>query len=122
MVEAVLLIGSGTTADKPTGGERAGCDGTVKLTVVVQIFQERTTKGQDLRPSSCSEHCIPDFRRPVLFDAKPSEFELTFSDLAHEFDPSDADRGVSEPLQAKHWAHAEFERSMILFNEVIQIF
>ena len=98
MVEAVLLIGSGTTADKPTGGERAGCDGTVKLTVVVQIFQERTTKGQDLRPSSCSEHCIPDFGRPVIFGAKPSEFELTFSDPMHEFDASDGDRGVSEPL------------------------
>jgi hypothetical protein len=98
MVEAVLLIGSGTAADKPTGGEKAVCDGTVKLTVVVQIFQEKTTKGQHLRPRSCREHFIPEFGRPVIFDAKPSEIELTFSDPMHEFDASDGDRGVSEPL------------------------
>jgi hypothetical protein len=33
-----------------------------------------------------------------MFGAKPSEFELTFSDPMHEFDASDGDRGVSEPL------------------------
>jgi hypothetical protein len=35
---------------------------------------------------------------PFIFDTKPSEVELPFSDPVREFDPSDGDRGVSEPL------------------------
>ncbi len=60
--------------------------------------------------------------RAVLFGAKRSEFELTFADLVHEFDTGDGDRGNSEPLQPKHWAQAKIDRSIILFNEVIQVF
>ena len=62
------------------------------------------------------------FRGPVVFDAKPSEFELTFPDPVHEFNASDGDRGVSKALKAKHWTQAKFDRSMILFNEIIQVF
>ena len=47
---------------------------------------------------------------------------MTFPDPVHEFDTSDGDRGVSEPLQAEHWTQAKLDRSMILFNEVVQIF
>ncbi|VTZ52005.1 hypothetical protein MPC4_60094 [Methylocella tundrae] len=36
--------------------------------------------------------------------------------------PARVIRGVSEPLQAKHRAQATFDRSMIRFNEVIQVF
>jgi hypothetical protein len=42
---------------------------------------------------------------------------LTFSDPVHEFDTSDGDRGVSEPLKAKHRTQAKFDRSVILFND-----
>ena len=38
---------------------------------------------------------------PVVFDAKPSEFELTFSDPVYEFDTGDGDRCVSEPLEPR---------------------
>ncbi len=71
---------------------------------------------------SCSEHRVPDFGRTGVFDANRSEFELTFPDPVHELDTSDGDRGSSEPLQPKHWAQAKFDRSMVLFNEVIQVF
>nr|WP_246729904.1 hypothetical protein [Methylocystis sp. MJC1] len=55
--------------------------------------------------------------------AKRSEFELTFPDPVRELDTSDGDRGSSsEPLQPKHWAQAKLDRSMILFNEVVQVF
>jgi len=40
----------------------------------------------------------------------------------YEFNTGDGDRGVSEPLKAKHRAQAKFDRLMILFNEVIQVF
>ena len=37
---------------------------------------------------SCGENCIPDFGRRFVFDAKLSEFELTFSDPVHQFNAS----------------------------------
>lgn len=68
---------------------------------------------------SCSAHRVPEFGRTGVFDAKRSEFELTFPDPVHELDTSDSDRGSSEPLQSKHWAQAKFDRSMILYGATI---
>jgi hypothetical protein len=45
--------------------------------------------------------------RTVLFDAKPSEFELTFPDPMHELYTSDGDPRVSKPLHAKHRTYAQ---------------
>ncbi len=88
---------------------------------MVQSFHEPAeTDGRQRR--SCSEHDIPDFGRAAVFDVKRAEFELTFPDPVHEFDPGDGDRGVSEPLQTEHGAQAKLDRPMILFNEVVQIF
>ncbi|MGO9234967.1 MAG: hypothetical protein ACLP4V_13165, partial [Methylocella sp.] len=44
-----------------------------------------------------------DFWRPVVFDAKLSEFELTFPDPMHEFNAGDGDRGALKALQSEHW-------------------
>ena len=51
---------------------------------------------------SSSENRIPDSGRLVVFDAKLSEFELTFSDPMYEFDAGDGDRGApkSASIQA----------------------
>jgi hypothetical protein len=92
--------------------------GGVGSKAVVQSVHERGDTDES-RSRSCSEHGIPDFGRPAFFDAKCSEFELTFPDPVHEFDPGDGDRGVSEPLQTEHGAQAKLDRPMILFNEVI---
>jgi hypothetical protein len=40
----------------------------------------------------------------------------------YEFDTGDGDRGAPKPLQSKHWTQTKFDRSVILLNEVIQIF
>jgi hypothetical protein len=40
----------------------------------------------------------------------------------YEFNAGDGDRGTSKPLQSKHRTQAKFDRSVILFNEVIQLF
>jgi hypothetical protein len=42
-------------------------------------FINATKRPGTLR-GSCDENSIPDFWRPVVFDAKLSEFELTFPD------------------------------------------
>ena len=71
---------------------------------------------------SSNENRIPDSGRLVVFDAKLSEFELTFSDPMYEFDAGDGDRGAPKPLQSKHRTQAEFDGSVILLNEIIQVF
>jgi hypothetical protein len=40
----------------------------------------------------------------------------------YEFNTNDGDRGAPKPLQSKHRTQAEFDRSVILLNEVIQVF
>ncbi|HUZ91895.1 MAG TPA: hypothetical protein VMU78_08355, partial [Methylocella sp.] len=45
---------------------------------LVQTFGINATKRSGTLRGSCGENSIPDFWRPVVFDAKLSEFELTF--------------------------------------------
>jgi hypothetical protein len=53
----------------------------------VQTFG--TTKRSGTSRGSCGENCVPDFGRPVVLDAKLSEFELTFPDSVHQFNAGD---------------------------------
>jgi hypothetical protein len=55
----------------------------------VQTFGINATKRLGRFRSSCGENSIPDFGRPVVSDAKPSEFELTFPDPVHQFNAGD---------------------------------
>ena len=56
---------------------------------LVQTFGINATKRSGTLRGSCGENSIPDFWRPVVFDAKLSEFELTFPDPMHEFNAGD---------------------------------
>ena len=58
---------------------------------MVQTFEINVTKRQELELGSCSENCVPDCGRLVVFDAKHSEFELTFSEPMYEFNTGDGD-------------------------------
>jgi hypothetical protein len=51
----------------------------------VQTFGINATKRSGTLLGSCGENSIPDFGRPVVLDAKLSEFELTFPDSVHQF-------------------------------------
>ena len=55
---------------------------------VVQTFGINAMKRSGALHGSCGENCIPDFGRRFVFDAKLSEFELTFSDPVHQFNAS----------------------------------
>ena len=81
---------------------------------LVQTFGINATKRSGTLRGSCGEYSIPDFGRPVVFDAKPSEFELTFPDPVHEFNAGDGDRGAPKALQSKHWTQTKFDGSMVL--------
>jgi hypothetical protein len=62
---------------------------TVVKTALVQTFGINATKRSGTLRGSCGENCVPDFGRPVVLDAKLSEFELTFPDSVHQFNAGD---------------------------------
>jgi hypothetical protein len=88
----------------------------------VQTFGINATKRSGTLRGSCGENSIPDFWRPVVFDAKLSEFELTFPDPMHEFNAGDGDRGALKALQSEHWTQTKFDRPVILLDQIVQIF
>jgi hypothetical protein len=90
--------------------------------VLVQTFGINATKRSGTLRGSCGENSIPDFWRPVVFDAKLSEFELTFPDPMHEFNAGDGDRGALKALQSEHWTQTKFDRPVILLDQIVQIF
>ena len=51
-----------------------------------------------------------------------AEFELTFLDPMHEFNVGDRDRGAAEARQSKPWTQTKFDGSMVLFDQIGQIF
>ena len=54
---------------------------------MVQTYEINVTKRQELN----SAHAARDCGRLVVFDAKLSEFELTFSEPMYEFNTGDGD-------------------------------
>jgi len=85
----------------------------------VQTFGINATKHSGTLRGSCGENSIPDFGRPVVFDAKLSEFELTFPDPMHEFNAGDGDRGALKALQSEHWTQTKFDRPVILLDQIV---
>jgi hypothetical protein len=59
------------------------------------------------RHRSRGEHCIPNLGSGFVFDAKLTEFELTFSDPVHEFDAGDRRRSSRTPSALKRAIRAE---------------
>jgi hypothetical protein len=56
------------------------------------------------------------------FDAKFAEFELTLSDPVHEFDAGDRRCGLAEMLEVEHRTEPKLDGSVILFDQIVQIF
>ena len=47
--------------------------------------------------------------------------KLAFDDLVNEFNAAQNTPGVEEALETKHWSHAAFYPSVILFDDVVQV-
>jgi hypothetical protein len=56
------------------------------------------------------------------FDANLAEVELTFPDAVHKLDAGDCSRSIPEALEPEHRSQPKFDESMILFDEIVQIF
>jgi hypothetical protein len=89
---------------------------------LVQTLGINETKRSETLCGSSGENCIPNFGCHFVFNAKLSEFELTFPDPMGEFNAGDGDRGAPKALQSKHWTQTKFDRSMVLFDQIVQIF
>src|ERR1700737_5435895 len=47
--------------------------------------------------------------------------KLAFDDLVNQFNAAQNTSGVEEALETKHWSHAAFFPSVILFDDVVQV-
>jgi hypothetical protein len=88
---------------------------------MVQTYGVNATKRSGTLRGSC-ENCIPNFGRSVVFDAKLSEFELTFPDPMYEFDAGNRRCGSPKLLEAKHRTRPELDRSVILLDQIVCVF
>jgi hypothetical protein len=61
-------------------------------------------------------------RHGFAFDAKLAEFELTFPDPMHELNGDGGDRGAPKTFQPKHWTQSKSDRSVVLLNQIVQVF
>jgi hypothetical protein len=112
LVSAILGIAVGIVLlSRPLSG--------VLSLALVQTFGINATKRSGTLRGSCGENSIPDFWRPVVFDAKLSEFELTFPDPMYEFNAGDGDRGALKALQSEHWTQTKFDRPVILLDQIV---
>ena len=78
--------------------------------------------GEGALRASSGENCIPCLGRGFVFNAKLSEFELTFPDPMHEFNVGDGVRSASKALPSKHRTKTKFDRSMVMLYQVVEIF
>jgi hypothetical protein len=74
------------------------------------------------RRGSCGENCDPNFGRGFAFDAKLAEFELTLPDPMDEFNAGDRRCGSTEMFEAEHRTQPKLDRSVILLDQIVQIF
>jgi hypothetical protein len=72
--------------------------------------------------SSCGEYGIPDGGRGLGLNLELAEVELIFANALEEFDAGDGDFCSSKSFEAEHRADPGFDRTVILVNNIIQIF
>ena len=51
-----------------------------------------------------------------------SQPELPFADAVHQLDAGDRSRSIAEPLEADHHGDALLDASVVLLNEVVEVF
>jgi hypothetical protein len=88
----------------------------------VQTCGDNATKRSGTLCGSRGENRIPNFGRSFVFDAKLSEFELIFPDPMHELDAGNCRSGSAEFLETEHRNKPKLNRSVILLDQIIQVF
>ena len=71
---------------------------------------------------SCGEHSSPDGRCGFGLNMKFAEVELVFTNAVEKFDAGDGDFRSSKLLEAEHGTYPGFYSTMVLFNDIVEIF
>lgn len=111
--EPLALVKANYTDFGPTMVAEKGCGGN---------FGDGRAKRSCISYGSGSEHRTPDFGRTCPSGFKFALCESKHSDAMQELDGGSCDRRVSEALEPEHGTKAKLDGSVILFNEIIQIF
>src|SRR5271166_1690284 len=84
----------------------------------------RWTRGEALTAAclSCCKHSIPNGRRASVFEAQAPEVELALMDPAQQLDAADGDRRGPEPLETEHRTKPQLDPTVILLDQVVQVF
>src|SRR5580698_3472947 len=85
-------------------------------------FEVEPSRRREVALGSRSENRIPNLGSRVSLGAQSTEFELTLPDPMHKFDAGDRRCGLAEMLEAEHRTEPKLDRSMILFDQIVQIF
>ena len=72
--------------------------------------------------SSHSEYCVPDTGRSSAVNTQSPQIELSFAYAVHQFNAGDRDCRVAELLEPEHHRNALLDATMVLFNQVIEVF
>ena len=88
---------------------------------LAQTFGINATKRSGTLRGSCGEKAAFQISGVVL-SLMRSFPSLTFPDPMREFNAGDGDRGAPKALQSKHRTQTKFDRSMVLLDEIVQIF
>lgn len=73
-------------------------------------------------PRSGGKDRAPNLWRRSIRHPQSSQSELSLPDPVHEFDSRDRNRRISKPFESQHRTQSKFDGSMILFNQIVQIF
>ena len=68
------------------------------------------------------EHSVPDCGHSSAMNTEMSQRELPFADAVHQLDASDRGRSIAELLEAEHHGDALLDASVVLLNEIVEIF
>jgi hypothetical protein len=71
---------------------------------------------------SCGEHSRPYGGCGFGLNLKFAEVKLVFANAVEKFEAGDGDFCSSEPLEAEHGTYPGFYRTMVLFNDIVEIF
>jgi hypothetical protein len=85
-------------------------------------FEVEPSRRRKVAFGSRSENRIPNLGSRVALGAQSTEFELTLPDPMHEFDAGDRRCGLAKLLEAEHRTEPKLDGSMILFDQIVEIF
>jgi hypothetical protein len=121
-----MPLNGGTLAAQSKEGSTTDRAVSRRLWVILTRVVVQTLEVDPIRARSRSQlsgkNRIPNLRCGFVFDAKLAEFELTLSNPVHEFDAGYRRYGSTKMFEAEHRTKPQLDRTVILFNQIVDVF